>query len=233
MNGQPRTLQWVRTPHQDRSRRTLERLLDAAEALLQERGFDNVSVAEIAQAAHSSVGAFYARFRDKNGLLNHLHERFCEEAMATTDVALDPERWAGASAQTILSEVIGLFAEVHRSRSGMFRAFLLVGCQDPQFNARDARLADHFLRSLRALLMARREEIHHPDPHSAIAFGMELVTGVLRDRYVLAGEHLTVLPEPAGGLVPELVRVFAGYLGLGEADTAPAATETGEASGAA
>lgn len=214
MEDRFQTLQWVRAPHQDRSRKTLERLLDAAEALLQERGFEAVSVAEIARAAGSSVGAFYARFRDKNGLLNHLHERFCEEAMATADHALAPERWHAADAEAILIAVVGFMEAIHRTRSGMFRAFLLVGCHDPQFMERDARLSAYFLERLTALLMERRAEIGHPRPAVAIAFGVELIAGVLRDRYVLSGIQPDRWPSPHGGLVPELARAYAGYLGL-------------------
>jgi AcrR family transcriptional regulator len=222
-------LQWVRTPHQDRSRKTLERLLDTAEALLQERGFDNVSVAEIAQAAGSSVGAFYARFRDKNGLLHHLHERFCEEAMATAQTALDPARWEGAGTEEILTALIGFLERNHRTRSGMFRAFLLVGHGDPRFQERERRLSERVLERLTALLLQRREEIGHPDPPFAIAFGMELVTGVLRDRYVLGAHRQAVLPRAVAGLTPELVRAYCSYLGLAprQAAGSPAAAASG------
>jgi len=214
MKARPVELQWVRAPHQDRSRRTLERLLDSAEALLQERGFDNVSVAEIAQAAGSSVGAFYARFRDKNGLLHHLHERFCEEAMATADVVLQPGRWQGASAAEIVSALMSFMDGIYRARSGTFRAFLLVGHTDAEFQARDRRLGEHFLARLTALLLERQAEISHPRPAFAIAFGMELVLGVLRDRYVLGHERAGALSTSAAGFVPELIRAYCSYLGL-------------------
>jgi AcrR family transcriptional regulator len=218
----PTAVQWVRTPHQDRSRKTLERLLDSAEALLEERGFDTVSVAEIAQAAGSSVGAFYARFRDKNGLLHHLHERFCEEAMATSDAALAPERWADATVVDILSDVVRSMAEIYRTRRGMFRAFMMVGCTDSRFKERDRRLVQHFLSRLTGLLLARRVEIEHPDPEFAIAFGMELVAGVLRDRYIFDSEAGGVWPAATEALVPELIRAYGCYLGLrGTAEQIP------------
>jgi AcrR family transcriptional regulator len=213
MKATPIELQWVRAPHQDRSRKTLERLLDTAEALLQERGFDNVSVAEIAQAAGSSVGAFYARFRDKNGLLHHLHERFCEEAMATADAALDPARWEGATVTEILAALIAFLEEDLRERGGMFRAFLLVGHADPRFQERDRRTGEHVLARLTALLLERRAEIAHPDPAFAIAFGMELVMGVLRGRYVLGSRRPNGTLAGAA-IVPELVRAYRNYLGI-------------------
>ncbi|NNL66054.1 MAG: helix-turn-helix transcriptional regulator, partial [Myxococcales bacterium] len=90
-------LRWVREPRQSRSRETLDRILDAAEALVAEKGFEDATVAEIVRRGGSSVGAFYTRFRDKDGLLYALYERYMEQAILTADDALDPQRWEGAS----------------------------------------------------------------------------------------------------------------------------------------
>ena len=95
-------LEWVRPPRQARSQETLERILDAAEALVTEKGFEDSPVAEIVARADSSVGAFYARFHDKEGLLHALYERYFSEAVATTDAALAPERWQGASVAELI-----------------------------------------------------------------------------------------------------------------------------------
>lgn len=62
-------------PKQERSRATEQRLLDAGEKLIQQRGFSGFSVADLVKEAGSSVGSFYARFGDKDGLLRALHKR--------------------------------------------------------------------------------------------------------------------------------------------------------------
>ena len=72
----PRPLSSVCRPKQARSEQTLHRLLDAAEELIQEKGLADVSVPEIVRRAGSSVGGFYARFKDKDELLQALEERF-------------------------------------------------------------------------------------------------------------------------------------------------------------
>src|SRR5262245_21079979 len=99
-------LRWIRPPQQARSQETLERLLDAAEHLVGEKGFEDTGVAEVARRAGSSVGAFYARFRDKDALLHALYERYQQQAMATTDAALEPTRWADARIAEILEAVV-------------------------------------------------------------------------------------------------------------------------------
>ena len=90
-------VEWVKPTHQARSQETLERILEAAEELVSERGFDNATVSEIVRRANSSVGAMYARFNDKDSLLVCLHERFCEQALATADTARRQNRTARPS----------------------------------------------------------------------------------------------------------------------------------------
>ena len=46
-----------------------------AEALIAERGLGGLSIAEVVRRARSSVGSFYGRFGDKDGLLRALHAR--------------------------------------------------------------------------------------------------------------------------------------------------------------
>ncbi len=52
-------------PCQPRSQRTQDRLLDATEALLATRPFEEITVAEIVRRARRSVGSFYASFDAK------------------------------------------------------------------------------------------------------------------------------------------------------------------------
>ena len=86
-------LEWVRPPQQERSQRTLERLLDAAEAIILEQGVEAANVAAVAKRAKSSVGAFYARFQDKETLVRAVCERFAFQARATMEGALPLGKW--------------------------------------------------------------------------------------------------------------------------------------------
>ena len=66
-------------PKQTRSQHTLDRFVHAAVRLLDERSWSSVTIADLAAAADASVGAFYARFQDKQALLDYLDERYAEE----------------------------------------------------------------------------------------------------------------------------------------------------------
>ena len=86
-------LSGVAEPRQARSQQALQRLLDAAEALAAEKGLADASIPEIVRRGRSSVGGFYARFRDKNALLRALEERFFAELDGRLEALAAPERW--------------------------------------------------------------------------------------------------------------------------------------------
>ncbi len=70
----------VRPPKQERSRETLERIVVAAEEVLDGRTFSDVSVEEILNRADVNKSSFYARFKTKEDLLPLLYERFTDRA---------------------------------------------------------------------------------------------------------------------------------------------------------
>src|ERR1041384_7034894 len=133
-------LHWVKPPQQARSQKTLERMLDAAEELIAERGVGSVTVSEVVRRAGSSVGAFYARFPDKDALLATLHERSCAEALATADLALDPKRWQSADLASAIFELVKFAGVLYRERRGIVVAFIELAASDPLFAERRATL---------------------------------------------------------------------------------------------
>ena len=207
-------LRWVRPPQQARSQETLDRLLDAAERLVAEKGFDDTGVAEVARLAGSSVGAFYSRFADKDGLLHALYERWLEEATATADAALDPERWEDASVREILAAVITFLVVIYRERGGLIRAFVLRNHVDPEFHARQQRLSHYISDQLTALLLARRAEIRRADPQRAAHFGLTLVFSAL-ETVMLFGEYRPGAASLEDSeLAAELTYAYLAYLGI-------------------
>ncbi|MCS7008000.1 MAG: helix-turn-helix domain-containing protein, partial [Thermoleophilia bacterium] len=72
----------VRPPKQRRSQASLERVLEASRTLLEEGGFDTFTIQDVSQRAGVSVGAIYARFGSKVGLLRAVHKAAMETIRA-------------------------------------------------------------------------------------------------------------------------------------------------------
>jgi AcrR family transcriptional regulator len=203
----------VAAPKQRRSERTLRRLLDAGEALIEEKGLADVSVPDIVRRAGSSVGGFYARFRDKNELLRALEERFFGELLARVDALCRPERWQGVALPEIVRACVALLVSTFRERQPLIRAFLFRGLQDPDFMGDALRFRRRVSERIAELLLGRRAEIAHRDPELAIELGVQLAFGLMH-QFVVFGEVRAGgrrLSESA--LVDELSRSLCAHLG--------------------
>lgn len=208
----PEPLHWIRPPRQARTQESLEQMLDAAEQLLADKRFEDVHVAEIASRADTSVAALYRRFKDKDALLHALHERVCEEAIATADDALARERWAGAGIREILETIVPFLVEVLQGREHLDLAIYQRGLTDAAMRERSNRLARYVMEGLSRLLLARREEIRHPDPERAVAFALVQMMAVLAQTYTAGLRDLTLVRMSDRELAAELIESCLAYL---------------------
>jgi AcrR family transcriptional regulator len=205
---------WHSTPKQPRSQARLARILDAAERVIADKGFEQATVAQIMAEAKSSVGLFYQRFKTKDDLLRCLLARFTEEAIALTDQTLDPHSWTSRTAEDIVAEVIPVLVELYRARRGLLRAFLLKASVDPDFHQQAHIAEQHVAQRLEELLLSRKRELRHPDPAAAVRIAYQMLRSTLN---VLT---LFVTPRRSGyqldnaALADQLTRAVLAMLGL-------------------
>lgn len=183
-----------RPPRQARSRKTLDRLVDGTEALLEAKHFDELTVVQIAKHAASSVGAFYGRFKDKQALLHYLDERMEQDAVKHWDAFFDAERWRGATVSDVLREFASVSVKAHRRRKGVLRTvFLRLRSRaDAESRNRARRLNEHVVTRATQLLLARRSGIGHPEPESAVRFALFQFGAALREAVLF--EDLGLFP---------------------------------------
>lgn len=139
----------MKKPAQDRSRRTLSRIISAAVHSFAEVGVDHATVAEIVRDAKSSVGSFYGRFSSKDELVVAVDELLWGEV---------DERWrsslyelagvAGGGADPLSDSVTELHLSVAASGGpsmlGLSRA--VFGAFSPALVAR-SRSSDYLARN--------------------------------------------------------------------------------------
>lgn len=71
-----------RAPSQKRSQERVERMLDAARALISQGGSDAMRMGEVAERAGVSIGSLYQYFPDKGAIIRTLAERYNAEGRA-------------------------------------------------------------------------------------------------------------------------------------------------------
>ncbi|MFI7386290.1 TetR/AcrR family transcriptional regulator [Streptomyces sp. NPDC049813] len=71
-----------RTPRQERSRATVERILEAGEQILAEYGYEGASTSRMAAAAGLSPGSLYQYFPHKDAIVSAVLERYSDRLVA-------------------------------------------------------------------------------------------------------------------------------------------------------
>lgn len=204
-----------RQPVQARSRRTMDRMLRAAEELLEERPFDAVSVAEIVRQAGTSVGAFYARFSSKGDLLAAIYaRRFGAEATERSRRYLAEFAAREMPLEQRTREVVRNMVAYFESNRRLLRAMALrAGQLEETLPAESRELRAHravFNDGWARAFLAHPEQIGHPDAERAVRFGLFVAAAACRDAFLLGEPGSKDLP--AEDLVSELGRTLNAYL---------------------
>jgi AcrR family transcriptional regulator len=208
-----RPLRSVAKPKQARSEDSLRRLLDAAESLLSERSFSEVSIADIARRARSSVGGFYARFRDKDELLLAMQERFVrelEERFVQVEAQLQPEHGIGG----LLRPSLHLLVDIYRTRRGLMVAFAARAADNRRLHQAALAFRASVIARFTALLLEFREDIAHPDPELAAELCVQLAIGFMEQTLSAGRLRAGGEPLPEGRVEEELERALRAYLGV-------------------
>ena len=204
----------VQPPKQDRSRDTKDRILRATEKLLRREAFEAVSVRRIIEEARTSIGSFYARFRDKHALLPVLYAEYevqLEQRLNRLRKSTGNARSLEAAAGLIVEHFLVTYGEI----PNLSRALYEYATRSPAA-AESRSLAERRYRQYSFLLdalMSFRPEITHPDPSRAVELALYFMVVVCRNRllYPMAPQTRMVRISKRE-LKLELVRQLTGYL---------------------
>lgn len=194
----------VRTPRQDRSRETRERLLDAGQNLFRRRGFHGTNSKEIAAEAGVAIGSFYAYFRNKKELFMAVLNRYSERIFAALP---DPATLAPLreDAREFIHDYIRRVVAAH-DLPELHRELFVVMRGDPDFEALIERWEREAARRLEDTLRSASEHLRVRDLRTAAV----LLQGTLEAMI----QRLTVHRAAVDGerLVKELADMFHRYL---------------------
>jgi AcrR family transcriptional regulator len=220
MTQATQVIEGLKPPRQDRSRDSLERILEASEQLLLLKGHEGLTVGEIISRAGVSRGTFCYRFRDKSALVHALQERIHGREEAEARARVGAVDWDALS----LPDAIRTLLEIEHSAYGGYllqhQAFSVFASVDPVVKTRGYRYK-RTMEELEVRVLGRKAaEVGHEDPLLAARVLSRLWQG-LRDEEVewsccrASGEE--ALSDAV--LIDQLVRLSVSYLmsGPGEA----------------
>lgn len=114
-----------REPRQSRGQQRIEAILDAAEQLFAEIGYDATTTNAIAARAHTAIGSLYQYFPNKEAILRELIARFLVQLRASLDTSLaDAGALPDCSLECAIDLVIDPLLALYASRAGILRVYL-------------------------------------------------------------------------------------------------------------
>jgi AcrR family transcriptional regulator len=198
----------AREPRQERGRRRVDEILDAAEALIGEVGPAACQVQELSRRAGASVGSIYHFFPTKDAIFDALRARYRAETHAMAAMILaHADEWARLDMRSFVERLISPFAAFIERTPAYFALATNSAGQRTKDPAADAAIRKALLTAL-----ARR------------APGSTAAERALRvDVMVAIGDGISALmahaaPPARRKLVEELKRAVFGYLATFEAD---------------
>lgn len=138
-----------RVPTQERSRRRVEAILDAAAALFAEAGFEAATTEAIAERAQTSIGSLYQFFPNKLTLFEAVARRSIERSHKVVDEILT-EGDEDGSWSDLLDAAIDRFGELREDSD--FRALLVNFQLYGVYADADRALHDHTIERVAALV---------------------------------------------------------------------------------
>jgi len=205
-------------PLQERSRRSLRRMLDAAEAVLARRGFDGATLPRIAAEAGVSPANVYRRFRDKEALITAVFRRIRERSAAATAALVDVEAARSMGLAQFSRKVIEGMIAGYRKDAGLSRASVEYSEEHwetglvRKMRASEAQSFDTMVKTF----LIWRDQIKHADPECAVRFAFIMVALLLRELILFERTRTfaDILPLDDATLKRELPLMFLRYLGI-------------------
>src|SRR5688572_14464866 len=163
-------------PRQERSRRRVDAILDAAAVLFADRGFDGATTEEIAARAGTSIGSLYQYFPDKQALFHAIAER----CMTRSRDALDAFLTAHTQSPwpVLLDALIDGFVTLRQADPG-FRATLVNLHMYGTYARADLELRDATIRRIQRLIARYAPALSAAHRKRIATVIVQVVTGML------------------------------------------------------
>jgi AcrR family transcriptional regulator len=198
-------------PKQARTREQLARILEVADLLFAERGYQATKIADIAAAVPCSISTIYDRFGGKSELLRYMHRQGADDAVALIGT-LEPLGEVEGDLRDVLPNAVRMGFEILRRYQGRRRASVERMHADPELAALDQELMEGIMRAGQKFLLAYRKQISHPDPELAALVAMRMLMAVTEQRGAARPAAERVLDEDR--FAEEMARMVFGYLGV-------------------
>lgn len=193
-------------PQPGQATETAHRLLDAAAALIWDRGIDRLTTTDVASRARVSVGTVYRYFEDRESLIRTLYER---NVMRMRDALVDAAVTSHGSLAADVRAVIDTYVRMHRTIPA-YQAVRAWQWLVPEARAQRALTVQAAARDLVAVLAPRHgvtlTAVHRDDLVATIQRADAIVLAAFLDDPTLGDEAVAQLGSVVEAMLTQAIR---------------------------
>jgi AcrR family transcriptional regulator len=194
-----------KTPQQERSRQTVESVLEAAAQVFARLGYANTTTNHIAARAGVSIGSLYQYFPSKDSILLALAERHLERTFAAAMQEVGDKR--NAPVPELLRALVDALVQAHQAEPRLHRVIFEEARLDASFRRRLDDLEGKAMQIARELIEERCAELAIDNPGIASLLVVQILEAVTHSMVV---RHPDVLRTSE--FREELVTLLVAYL---------------------
>jgi AcrR family transcriptional regulator len=208
----------VYAPKQKRSEKTHAAIIAAARELVMEEGAKSLTITDVAARAGLTTGALYARFRNKEAMIEALYHDIVEtDKQLWNELLAELDKRQAGPVETV-KEAIRMTLKSIRAHGALFRLLSMEIMESAELRQLALDTLEEAIRLTHEDLLRRRKDFLHPDPALAAIMLTAILQGAT-DWILLFNESPSSLVNISDEvLIEELTRATLGYLG-------PASTE--------
>ena len=196
----------------------MDEVYRSMDALLRERSFDRITIADLATHADVAVSYIYARFKDKNELLAGVYLNSAYQAENCLGPLAAPSLWRQRSDEQMVRSIVGAIDRFYRQHGHVLVAAVLGNVE--QIEASRLRVWRAALDAFTGLLADRAPEADVAALRLAVQIALRFVTSVMHQTMAIGPvsrwegrvAHKLLLDELARMVLDLVARAKAGTL---------------------
>ena len=201
----------VRMPRQARTRAGWERILTCGIRILEEDGYEGLTIAGLCDRAGVTPPTIYARTPSKEALLLAIYDHAVQRIMRSD--TLDPEdaAWQQLPAEMVIPEAVTAVARIWLSNARLLRALVVRSGEDPETFRRGAQHSVDLARRFRRILLSRADVVSGRDAERRADACFRVVYAALVQRVMFGSGFESDVPlsdRQLQGALIEMVRRF-------------------------